>query len=226
MHRESPSRPRTSPTRRFDTVGPMPSSFPALSIDCAFGHAEALGTLSAEISLGEIVVLTGKNGSGKSTLVDTVAGELAPHRGTVRVSVDGRAVDPATPEGAGTVTRIAEPAFFPDLTIHEHLAFLARRAGVTLDDMWGRVGPWEVADLPDDLPSRLSNGQRQRANLALQLAVAAPVVVLDEPERHLDGAWTRVLCDQLGDLAMFGSPVLVASHSDTVVGAADREIAL
>lgn len=208
-----------------------PDSAPSLSIDCGFGHTGEIGHLAADIHPGEIVVLTGENGAGKSTLIDTVAGELAPVTGTVRVRCGrhggpGVLLDPAAPEAVGRVTRIADPAFLPDLTLGEHLDLMALRTGVGIDELLDRTLPWQLDDLPDTLPSRLSSGQRQRANLGIQLAVASDVVALDEPERHLDADWTRVLCDRLRTLAEDGAAVVVASHSPVVVAAADRTIRL
>lgn len=213
-------------------------SAPALSIDCSFGHSGEIGHLTTDVLPGEIVVLTGENGAGKSTLIDTLAGELEPVDGTVRVrggttdrpgSGDtpvGVLLDPATPDAAGAVTRIADPAFLPDLTLGEHLDLLALRAGISVDTLLDRALPWQLEALPDTLPTRLSSGQRQRASLGLQLSVASPVTVLDEPERHLDAAWTQVLCGQLRSFADSGAAVVVASHAPALVAVADREIRL
>ncbi|WP_297005213.1 ATP-binding cassette domain-containing protein [uncultured Corynebacterium sp.] len=205
-----------------------PDTSPRLSIDCGFGHVGEVGHLTTGIQPGEIVVLTGENGAGKSTLIDTVAGELAPVTGTVRVrhGETGVLLDPAAPEAVGRVTRIADPAFLPDLTLGEHLDLMSLRTGVGIDDLLDRAAPWQLDDLPDTLPSRLSSGQRQRANLGIQLAVASDVIALDEPERHLDADWTRVLCDRLREHAREGAAIIVASHSPVVIAAADRVIRL
>jgi len=226
----------TDATEATDTVEHMlfssPDISPALRIDCIFGHTGEIGQLTTDVLPGDVVVLTGQNGAGKSTLIDTLAGELAPCAGEVRVRHrgDGVLLDPAAPAAAGTVIRIADPTFFPDLTLGEHVEILARRTGVTKDALLADSAAWEVWDLPDTLPSRLSSGQRQRAHLGLQLAVvavtAAPVVVLDEPERHLDAAWTRVLCGELRRAGSGGAAVVVASHSPAVTEVADRVVAL
>jgi ABC-2 type transport system ATP-binding protein len=226
----------TDATDATDTVERMPpsspESSPALSIDCTFGHTGEIGRLTTTVRAAELVVLTGANGAGKSTLVDTLAGELATRSGTVLVSdrESGVPLDPATPAAAGTVVRIADPAFLPDLTVGEHVRLLARQAGTTQDALLADSAAWQVWDLPDTLPARLSSGQRQRAHLGLQLAVAAatgaPVLVLDEPERHLDAAWVRVLCAELRRAGDRGAAVVVASHSPEVTDVADRVIGL
>lgn len=202
----------------------------SLYLDCTFGHTQTIGSISTEIFPGDFVVVTGANGAGKSTLIDTIAGELETIDGAVRVSakVGGagelRFLDPASPDSAGLVTRIADPSFFPEYTLGEHLDLISIRTSIDVNEILDRVLVWELEDLPDTLPARLSSGQRQRANLALQLAVAAPVIVLDEPERHLDISWIEVLCDQLRLMASEGFTIIVASHSGAIINSASRTI--
>ncbi|HIW90577.1 MAG TPA: ATP-binding cassette domain-containing protein [Candidatus Corynebacterium avicola] len=202
---------------------PASSDSPLLHVDCGYGHKHALGRLQLEVVPGEIVVVTGPNGAGKSTLMSTIAGEIEPVEGEVRVAGDR---DPASPDGAGVVTFLADPSFFPDLTIGEHLEMTAHHVGVPADELRDSIERWEVADIESELPSRVSSGQRQRAYLALQLASATDVVVLDEPERHLDGDWVRRLCDALADVATGGAAVVVATHSTHLAGRTDRTVQL
>ena len=199
-----------------------------LSIDCRFGYERCVGSLSVDVTSGDFIAITGPNGSGKSTIISTIAGELEPLGGFVRVlhREGSFLVDTSSPAAAGCVSRIAEPSFFPDLTLGEHMEIIARRSGIDLDTLLDRVSPWEIVDLPKTLPNRLSSGQRQRANLGIQLAVAPLVVVLDEPERHLDSRWTQVLCRQLRQMTQGGTAVIIASHSSALIEAADKEIRL
>lgn len=161
----------------------------------------AIGQVRASWCSGEVHALTGPNGSGKSTLLKTLGGELAPACGSV--------------ESDAPVVSVTEPTFYPDLTVGEHR------------DLLVQVHPierWELEPLLPKSPSRLSSGQRQRCFLGLQLSAVQPgtVVLLDEPERHLDGAWTEVLADSLRALAHdHDCCVIVATHSEQVAGAAD-----
>ena len=199
---------------------------PVLDIDCSYGHNGAVGHLSLQVTSGEIVAVTGPNGAGKFTLMSTIAGEIEPVEGEVRVAASHGAVDPAAPEGAGAVTFLVDPSFFPDLTIGEHLEMTAHQVGVPADELRDSVAPWQISDIESELPSRVSGGQRQRAYLALQLASAANVVVLDEPERHLDGDWGRRLGDELLAVRARGAAVVVATHSAHSAGRADRTVEL
>lgn len=98
--------------------------------------------------------MTGPNGAGKSTLMSTIAGEIEPVEGEVRVAASHGAVDPAAPEGAGAVTFLVDPSFFPDLTIGEHLEMTAHQVGVPADELRDSVAPWQISDIESELPSR------------------------------------------------------------------------
>ncbi|MFC0002525.1 ATP-binding cassette domain-containing protein, partial [Brachybacterium conglomeratum] len=67
----------------------------------------------------------------------------------------------------------------------------------------------------------LSLGQRQRLALARALLSPAPVLVLDEPTAHLDGAAEQIVLDLLGELRAQGRTVLVVAHRSRLVEAAD-----
>lgn len=199
---------------------------PVLATDCTFGHREDLGMVSLEVLPGEMVAVTGGNGTGKTTLISTIAGELEPREGTVRVHTDSGHVDPASPEGAGTVLHVSEPSFFPDLTIGEHVSLMAHHADTTTDALLVDLDRWEIDSLLGNLPSQLSSGQRQRSYLGIQLTQAGALMTLDEPERHLDAAWVGELCRCLRQRCDDGSSVIVATHSPQVAETADRVITL
>jgi ABC-2 type transport system ATP-binding protein len=202
-----------------------PHAAPVLTVNCTFGYRDVVGTVDTVVYSGEIVAVTGANGAGKSTLVDTVAGELEPLDGTVRVHGPDGDLDPASPEGAGAVIHLSEPAFFPDLTIGEHVSLSAQITG-RADEVDAEVDRWAVTPLLRSLPSRLSSGQRQRSYLGLQLVQQAPVVTPDEPERHLDADWIDYLCGRLRECSEAGAAVVVATHAPQIAAAADRVIAL
>lgn len=84
-----------------------------LSIDCRFGYERCVGSLSVDVTSGDFIAITGPNGSGKSTIISTIAGELEPLGGFVRVlhREGSFLVDTSSPAAAGCVSRIAEPSF-------------------------------------------------------------------------------------------------------------------
>ena len=61
-------------------------------------------------------------------------------------------------------------------------------------------------------PRDLSEGQRLSLVLAIQLVVAPPVVLLDEPTRGLDYVAKRRFTGMLRDLATEGHTLIVSTH--------------
>lgn len=202
-----------------DTVVEGVALVDVLEIDCSFGHDAVVGELSRDFEPGQLYGVAGPNGAGKSTLLLTVAGELEPISGTVRV--DG--VDPGSPAGAGRVARVAEPVFYPDLSVGEHLKLLHRHLEVEHDEI---IETWRLKEMLPVSPGALSSGQRQRLFLSTQLFLETDVFVIDEPERHLDSGWVEFLCAQLRTIARAGTVVMVASHSSEVLAACDDVVRL
>lgn len=187
-----------------------------LQVDCVFGHhGAAVGDLHQEFRAGNLCAIAGPNGSGKSTLLQTIAGELEPVSGIILVRGEAPSV--------GFSIRIADPVFLPDLTVGEHLMLLADRQGL---DYQRTVQTWELADLPNRFPATLSSGQRQRVYLACHLENDEEVLLLDEPERHLDTSWLEFLAEQLVDRARQGTLVLIATHSAILLSACDTVVYL
>jgi ATP-binding cassette subfamily C protein CydD len=67
----------------------------------------------------------------------------------------------------------------------------------------------------------ISLGERQRLALARAMLSPAPLVVLDEPTAHLDGAAEGVVLDLIAALRAQGRTVLVIAHRSRLVEAAD-----
>lgn len=191
-----------------------------IHVDCTFGHrGVALGEMRRPFHRGKVYVIAGPNGAGKSTLLQTIAGELEPVTGTVRIGD----TDPASRAGVGSVARVADPVFLPDLTVGEHLKLLASHGRFDYEDV---VQHWGLEALVTSMPAWISSGQRQRVFLAAHLNGTERVLVMDEPERHLDTEWCAFLCGELRALADRGAVVLVATHSDEVRAAGDEVVTL
>ncbi len=154
-----------------------------------FGDRRAVGPLSATIETGEIVGLLGLNGAGKTTTLRVLACDLLPTSGSVRVG--GIDVVDAPHEVRKRVGYLPDtPPLYPEMTVREYLAFVARLRGVKSGDVHDRVD--EVLELTEteaeaDRPiGALSHGFRQRVGIAQAIVHRPEFVVLDEPISGLD----------------------------------------
>jgi putative ABC transport system ATP-binding protein len=80
-----------------------------------------------------------------------------------------------------------------------------------------------LADRRDTYPDRLSGGEQQRVAVARALVHDPPLVLADEPTGNLDLETGRQVLDLLDTLTRrAGKNLLMVTHSEDVVGLADR----
>jgi sulfonate transport system ATP-binding protein len=185
----------------------------------------ALGGVSLDVALGEIVAVIGGSGSGKSTLLRAVGGLDPPSEGVILL--DGERIT-APHEKIGIIFQ--EPRLLPWLKVADNAGFglgarpkreRRQRVAAALQ----RVG---LADKAEVWPRELSGGQAQRVAILRALVPRPEVLLLDEPFSALD-AFTRAdLQDHLLDLWADAKPtlILVTHDVDEAIVLADRIMVL
>ncbi len=207
----------------------------------AFGGVAAVDDVSFSVAAGEIVALIGPNGAGKSTCFNLINGQLAPDAGSVRLG--GTAIGDAAPRaiarlGVGRTFQVA--ATFASMTVRENvqLALLAhagaqhqigRRATTALaaeaDALLEQV---RMARFADQGCATLAYGDAKRVELALALANAPRLLLMDEPTAGMSPNSRNRMMQLAADLArQTRVAVLFTEHDmDVVFGHADRVIVL
>ena len=191
----------------------------------AYADLVALEPLDLVVPSGQMVALIGHNGSGKSTFLRLAAGLLDLTEGSIEVA--GAPV--GTSEARGAVSFLPdEPVLYDDLSVREHLAYVAALHGVHLDgdDLEALVERVGLSERGDDLPSRFSRGLRQRTSIALGLARPFEVLLVDEPFVGLDLGGKEALLGIFDELRADGATVIVATHDPPFVERVDRCVAL
>ena len=102
-----------------------------------YGKLTAVDQLSFTVEGGEIVGLVGQNGAGKTSTLRCLAGIIRPTQGTVHVAGHNLELDPI-PAKRELAFVPDDPRFFHDLTVEEHLRFVARLYNVEDAEDQGR----------------------------------------------------------------------------------------
>jgi ABC-type multidrug transport system ATPase subunit len=193
----------------------------------SYGDLVALEPLDLVVASGELVMVVGHNGSGKTTLLRMLAGLLEPTSGEIAVdgypagSLDARAALSFVPDN---------PVLYDDLTLMEHLHYIARLHGVDGDEADERghalIGHLGLAHRAGDLPATFSRGLRQKTSIALGLVRPFSIVSIDEPFVGLDQPGKNALLSLLAEAHDQGGTVIVATHSLEFAAVAERCVAL
>ncbi|MCW5696202.1 MAG: ATP-binding cassette domain-containing protein [Bauldia sp.] len=195
--------------------------------DAGGGSFTALDVARFAPEPGRITAISGPSGSGKSTLLYVLAGLLPPQRGTVR---DDAVSIYQLREGRRDAWRRRRIGFiFQDFHLVPELSPLANaslpatfaRAGGARQRAAALLGELGVPTARRSI-ELLSRGERQRVAIARALLFDPPVILADEPSASLDRAAATELTAVLRRLAKDGRTVVLASHDDTLLAAADR----
>ena len=186
-----------------------------------FGDRTALAGIDLRVDPGTAVAVLGPNGSGKSTLLRILAGLLRPTTGEVLVL--GSRLPKETHRLRGRVGYLGhEPLLYRDLTPRENLELTgalhgidAATAGPRIDALLDEVG---MSARAGDRVAELSAGMKQRIDICRALLHEPELLLLDEPDAHLDPEARRRIAPLIA--AGNGRTRVVVSHER---GAATEE---
>ena len=216
-----------------DTAGAAPElAVSALTV--RFGGLTALDGVHLALRAGETVALAGENGAGKTTLIRSIAGDLTPVAGSIRVG--GQPVPPSPSAAAKLGVRVVwqdlalaenldvaanvmlgnerRRHLFSEVALHRDTARLLDRLGIPLRDTTRPV-------------RMLSGGQRQMVAVARAMARNPNLLLLDEPTAAL-GVQEAALVERLiTRLRARGVTILLSCHdTELMFRLADRIVVL
>jgi branched-chain amino acid transport system ATP-binding protein len=202
-----------------------------------FGGLVAVHDAALEVATGEIHAVIGPNGAGKSTLIDLLSGELPPSAGSIRLAgteIAGWSADRIARLGVGRSYQRAN--IFPRFTAFENCRLSAqsrlphpmrffRPAGAYSAPKARAERALRLARLEGrggSLAETLSHGEKRQLEVAMTIASAPRLLLLDEPLAGTGAEEGAVIVALLEDLAKEHAILLVEHDMDAVFTLASR----
>lgn len=194
-----------------------------------FGGLKAVEGVDFTLREGEIRALIGPNGAGKTTFVSLLSGRLAPTAG--RVLFAGREVtrDPAWKRvRAGIAYTFQITSIYPALPVWDNVALAARTAArrdgapplaARVAEALARVGLDGRAAEP---AGTLAYGHQRLLEIAMGLALAPRLLILDEPTQGLSDGEIDNFCALVEEIAGLASVLLIEHNMAVVMRLAHR----
>ncbi|WP_299967346.1 ABC transporter ATP-binding protein [uncultured Roseobacter sp.] len=175
-----------------------------------------LRSVSLKVAAGQVTLIVGPNGAGKSTLIKAIAGLLPVSEG--RITLDSREItgirpDQLTARGIAYVPQTDN--IFRGLTIRQNLDLALRGAGAEgtsrLEALLAQFPA--LAEKQRDRAGTLSGGQRQFLAVAMALATAPRLIMMDEPSAGLSPKAAEEVLIHARGLADEGRAVLLVEQN-------------
>jgi branched-chain amino acid transport system ATP-binding protein len=204
----------------------------------SFGALTAVDAVTLEVEEGSLHSVIGPNGAGKTTLFNLLTGQVPPTSG--RIVFDGRDIAGTPPHRIahlGIARSFQRTSIFPTLSLADNvwLAAFARR------ESWRGLA-WRRADRYPELAERargvlgevglggkagqpareISHGEQRQLELAIALAAAPRLLLLDEPAAGLSPDETQKMVALVRTLKGRYTIVLIEHKIDVVMTMSDR----
>jgi branched-chain amino acid transport system ATP-binding protein len=201
-----------------------------------FGGLTAVDDVSLELQRGQVHALIGTNGAGKSTVINLLSGEMPVTSGRVELLGQDITAWPQPQRArAGLGRSYQRSTIYPPFSVLENCRLAAQvqrqqpwlfwrsaQADTTAlraaHEAAERAGLADVLHRPAGL---LSHGQKRQLEVAMCLATAPNVLLLDEPLAGMGAEETERMLALLGTLRTGHAILLVEHDMDAVFRVAD-----
>jgi putative ABC transport system ATP-binding protein len=169
---------------------------------------------------GEVLLVTGSSGKGKTTLLHLLGGLQQPTSGTI--SINGTNITALSTmkldqfRGAQIGIIFQQPHFVASLNILQNLELASSLANKKIDTDKAKqlLSQLAIGDQAFKKPSKLSQGQLQRASIARALMNQPSLLLADEPTSSLDDANCEAVASLLAEQAAKNNAALIIVTHD------------
>ncbi|MFB1080363.1 ABC transporter ATP-binding protein [Jeotgalibacillus sp. JSM ZJ347] len=179
-------------------------------------NQQIINEIHFDLQPGELFIMIGSNGAGKSTTLKAIMGQLPFLKGEVVFQKNIR------------YSFIPErPVFYDELTLQEHLQFIADIEEIPESEWKPRAEEWlgkfKLTRVLHELPGTFSKGMQQKAMLLLALLTKPSLWIIDEPFMGLDPSAVKLFMKLIEEERERGAGILMCTHIlDTAEKIGDR----
>ena len=203
----------------------------------SFGALRASDGISLEVADGETHAVIGPNGAGKTTFISQLAGNLRPDSGRVRFAgADITALPAPRRARLGLARSFQITSVYPDFSVLHNVALAiqahsghsfrfwrdARSDPALIEPARKVLDNLGLGGRSDVLAVNLSHGEQRQLEVAIALATAPRLLLLDEPMAGMGIEESQRMIALLASLKRRHTIILVEHDMDAVFRLADR----
>jgi len=190
-----------------------------------FGGLKAVNGVDFTLREGEIHALIGPNGAGKTTFVGLLSGRIAPQAGTILLR--GRDITRLPAHArvrAGIAYTFQITQIYAALPVFDNVALAVQSRGgrPIADETMAALARVGLADHADQIAGTLSYGHQRLLEIAMGLALAPVLLILDEPTQGLSEGEIATFKDIVRSVVPKTTVLLIEHNMDVVMGLAQR----
>ena len=202
-----------------------------------FGALRASDGIDFDVAEGETHAVIGPNGAGKTTFISQLAGNLQPDSGTVRFAgTDITALPAPRRARLGLARSFQITSVYPDFSVLQNVALAiqarsghsfrfwrdARTDPSLLEPAKRIIDDLGLAGRSQVLAGNLAHGEQRQLEVAIALATAPHLLLLDEPMAGMGIEESQRMIALLSSLKRRHTIILVEHDMDAVFRLADR----
>lgn len=206
-----------------------------------FGGVFAVNEVSLDLHVGQVHAVIGTNGAGKSTLTNLLSGELVPDAGRIEYAeqdIVGLSADKISRLGISRSHQ--KTSVFPPFTVFENVRLAAQSRLPRAWQVWRHAASYNdvnavaenaietvgLSEARNTIASALSHGAQRQLEIALCLATAPKVLLLDEPLAGMGAAESEQIIELIRRLKIDHAILLIEHDMDAVFAIADQLIVM
>ncbi len=202
-----------------------------------FGGVLASDAITLSVPAGELHAVIGPNGAGKTTLIGQLTGEIVPNSGSIFFGGEDITSMPTHQRSMMGLARSFQiTSLFNDFTALDNVALAVQAHSGHSFHFWQRARSEESLRRPareaiervglthraDTVVSAMSHGEHRQLEIAMALATAPRMLLLDEPMAGMGPEESARLVQTLLELKKRYTILLIEHDMEAVFALADR----